>query len=446
MLDKYNATGRGIASVLFMLIAWSSSQAQVITLAFTGTYQDSPVQLDSILIMNLTESGDTMLYYPNTDLVLGSSGMMDLDSGSAFQLYTNYPNPFSGTTNVDLLVKNGGSVRMRIISGSGSELADYTRVLSPGIHHFQVHGGLAGVQVLLVELNNELRAIRMAHTGDSDSIELRYISSRASGTTKSEKSLFTWELGDELRYIGYGTVNNVVHSDAIDAVPSISDSHAFELTAGKVCPESPTVTDIDSNTYPAVSIGSQCWMAENLHTTRHRDGTVIPTETEDFPWAALTSDAWCHYDNDAINDIIYGKLYNWYAASNPQVCPQGWHVPTETEWQLLETALGMPVADLLLTAARGNAQNIGGQLKSTSTLWIASNVGATNESGFAGLPGGYRTSGSGNFNYIGFFGYFWSSTENGSSAWERTLATGIGGIYRDNVPKAQGRSIRCVKD
>jgi uncharacterized protein (TIGR02145 family) len=138
-----------------------------------------------------------------------------------------------------------------------------------------------------------------------------------------------------------------------------------------------TVTDIDGNVYQTVVIGSQCWMKENLKTTRFNDGTSIPLVTNFNQWHYSHGPAYCYYNNDSASyKSIYGPLYKGYTHNYGQVCPLGWHVPTIAEWDTLITfLLGETVA--------------GGKLKATGTqYWIAPNTGATNESGFTALPGG----------------------------------------------------------
>lgn len=87
-------------------------------------------------------------------------------------------------------------------------------------------------------------------------------------------------------------------------------------------------------------------MAEDLRTGTYNDGTSIPNLTEGWPWVQATAGAWCYYENDSSHGTIYGKLYNWYAAAHPMICPKGWHVPTDADWQLMEAALGMPADEL----------------------------------------------------------------------------------------------------
>ena len=186
---------------------------------------------------------------------------------------------------------------------------------------------------------------------------------------------------------------------------------------------------------PTIVIGTQQWMRENLDVAFYRNGDVIPQVTDPTAWAALTTGAWCYYNNDVANGAIYGKLYNWYAVNDPRgLAPTGWHVPSDAEWTTLETTLG-------------GAAVAGGKMKTTGTTrWAAPNTAATNESGFAGLPGGYRSS-DGTFDNVGFFGYWWSSTEFGTTnAWYRGLDYTNGDVGRFDVNKGLGFSVRCLRD
>ena len=195
------------------------------------------------------------------------------------------------------------------------------------------------------------------------------------------------------------------------------------------------VTDIDGNTYQTIIINGQEWMAENLRTTKYANGDPIPNLTDDTQWSNLATGAWAHYNNDSQYENPYGKLYNWYTVADPRnVCPTGWHVPTDSEYTLLTDYLGgEPVA--------------GGKMKRTGTqYWISPNTDATNESSFSGLPCGGRNS-NGSFNGIGVNGYWWSSTENGTiSAWFRYLDYSFGSVSRDTNGKRNGFSVRCINN
>ena len=208
-----------------------------------------------------------------------------------------------------------------------------------------------------------------------------------------------------------------------------------------------TVTDVDGNVYNVVTIGNQCWMKENLKTTKYRNGSPIPGNLSDAAWGSTTGGAQADYDNDPTNKATYGKLYNFYAVADPRgLCPTGWHVPSDAEWQTLETALGMPAAELNNTGGRGSAQNVGGKMKSVSPLWLSPNAGATNSSGFSGLPGGYRDF-KGTYDFIGGGGCWWSSTQySTANAWVRFLNCNYGNVDRNFNFERVGFSVRCVRD
>lgn len=193
------------------------------------------------------------------------------------------------------------------------------------------------------------------------------------------------------------------------------------------------VTDIEGNVYPVVQIGNQCWTAENLKTTQYNDGTLIPNETNNQLWADLTTPAWCYYDNNPSYDLIYGKLYNWYTVSSGNICPIGWHVPTDTEWTVLADYLG--------------GKSSGAEKLKSTTGWNEENISATNESGFSALPGGYRDDINGTFSRSGDSGYWWSSTDNDIYyAWTRLLFYQYENIGRFAISKKTGNSLRCIQD
>ncbi|NQT24824.1 fibrobacter succinogenes major paralogous domain-containing protein [candidate division KSB1 bacterium] len=190
-----------------------------------------------------------------------------------------------------------------------------------------------------------------------------------------------------------------------------------------------SVKDIDGNVYKTVKIGNQWWMAENLTVTHYRNGDKIPGLTDDDEWDN-NNGAYCYYNNDKTNIEIYGRLYNWFAVDDSRnLAPEGWHVPSDDEWQVLVDYLG---GDTLA----------GGKMKSSGTI-----EGATNENGFSALPGGYRYN-HGTFDGLGTNPYFWSSTESsGGNAWHRYLYYDNSNVYRDDSGwKQAGYSVRCVKD
>jgi len=197
-----------------------------------------------------------------------------------------------------------------------------------------------------------------------------------------------------------------------------------------------TVTDVEGNIYSTVKIGNQVWMAENLNTTKYRNGDPIPNVTSDTAWYLLTKGAFCNFDNDPNNSISYGKLYNWYAVNDSrQLAPIGWHVPTHAEWSTLFTFLG---GDSIA----------GAKIKETGiSHWPSPNSGSTNETGFTAIPGGYRSE-IGDFWFINYRGYWWSSSSTPQYlVWYLFLLPNFNGAINDDLRHfSVGLSVRCIKD
>jgi len=192
-----------------------------------------------------------------------------------------------------------------------------------------------------------------------------------------------------------------------------------------------SVSDNDGNTYKTVQIGTQTWMAENLKTTKYNDNTPIPLVTKNSAWEALSTPAYCWYNNDS---ITYGAIYNWYTLNTGKLCPVDWHVPSDAEWTILTTYLGGEII-------AGNKQKETGLIH-----WLSSNTGATNESGFTALPGGYRNY-YGVFNNIRSQGYWWSGTESSSiEAYYRDIDYSYSNLDSGSSSKKSGASVRCIAD
>lgn len=205
------------------------------------------------------------------------------------------------------------------------------------------------------------------------------------------------------------------------------------------------VTDIEGNVYATVQIGNQIWMAENLRSTRYNNNTAIPQVTDSVAWMALTSPAYTWYRNNAANKPL-GALYTWYTVATGNLCPEGWHVPTNAEFQTMEVVAGVPVDSVEIWGWRG--RNVGTKLKATSGWTV--NTG-TNELGFSAIGAGYRAWANGEFRGRNEITYFWSSTDDAINAkptvaYYRRLDGRTHYIYKSTTGKASGKSIRCVKN
>lgn len=196
------------------------------------------------------------------------------------------------------------------------------------------------------------------------------------------------------------------------------------------------LADNDGNVYNTVTIGSQVWMAENLRTSKYRNGVAIEFPGSDNDgWYNNSTGAYAWYDNDAGNKTVYGALYKWTAVHNPAgLCPAGWHVPSDGDWTLLSDYLG----------GEGVA---GGKLKETSMQhWFSPNGDATDAFGYTARPGGSRSE-YGVYANQGYFGYWWSSTQyNQGNGWARVMNSNDGSLVRQYTNKGFGYSVRCVKD
>ena len=195
-----------------------------------------------------------------------------------------------------------------------------------------------------------------------------------------------------------------------------------------------TVNDTDGNLYHVIRIGGQDWMIENLRTTRYNDGTAIPLVTDNTAWGALITPGRCWYNNDSATYNNYGALYNWYTVNTGKLAPTGWHVASDTEWTILTNYLG-------------GASIAGGKLKEAGLAhWLTPNNGATNETGFSALPGGYRHY-NGTFFLIGSNGYWWSSSAgDAANSYARYMYYGSANVVRYYYYNSYGFSVRCVRD
>ncbi len=203
------------------------------------------------------------------------------------------------------------------------------------------------------------------------------------------------------------------------------------LTDGQTAP----MTDIVGNTYETVNIGGHVWMAENLRTTQYADGTPIPNITDDTQWDSQTSGAWCWFDNNSSNAMPHGRLYNWYAVDDTELCPTGWSVPSDTDFENLATALG-------------GLSEAGGKMKEKGTnTWVSPNTGATNESGFTAVGSGGRVFQGAFSTLFGYGAQFWTTSEHDASkAWYYSLSYNSDNLATFAVNKQYGYAVRCIKN
>jgi uncharacterized protein (TIGR02145 family) len=249
---------------------------------------------------------------------------------------------------------------------------------------------------------------------------------------------------------------HIVWNPTLDQPNRYSPQTKLKLTAylagnENPCPGAPTVEDIDGNVYQTLQIGDQCWMASNLNTTRNPSGVGITRIC---------------YSNTPSNCELYGGLYNWStmmngsasSSGNPSgvqgICPTGWHVPSDAEWTELTDYLTTNYVDITaenvgykLKSCRQVDSPLGGDCSTTAHPRWDSSSGhyGTNDFGFSALPGSNYYGNS--FEYLGSYGYWWSSTQQGPYAWHRHMKISNGEVYRTSYGSSSyGFSVRCVRD
>jgi len=244
-----------------------------------------------------------------------------------------------------------------------------------------------------------------------------------------------------------------------------SGSITYATAACFVC-GTDAVQDADGNWYNTVLLGTQCWLKENMRTTKYPDSTAIikgPIANNDPNWDVgpyyCCPPANGNSTEDCAAAASLGMLYHWSTAMYGSttagaqgICPSGWHIPTDIEWMTLEGELGMTVVEQNNSSWRGTnegsemANDIGVQIGET---WVAGaltgGAGFGNVNGFNAGPTGYRTNGG---NYSGYRSvtYWWTSTDSAPSAWERGLSFTQTKVSRDITNKPNGKSVRCVRD
>ena len=433
-------------TTLFLIIS-VYCQKPTFELAFTAIDGATYVQLDSIKLMNRTQGGDTVLYWPDTVLNLYYVGLGEASRGdNLFQVRQNYPNPVKDHTTIKLIVPEKDEVSIIITDILGRVILKTDRVLEKGIHTFRFtpYSGSLFFFSAHWRGNNSSIKILQATSNSNGSCSLEYTGSELSSIQlKATEDIqnFSFSAGDELLYIGYG---NTLQSGMLDT-PETSETYTFQFATNIPCPGTPTVT-YEGQVYNTIQIFSQCWLKENLNV-----GTMI-TGTQEMTNNGIM-EKYCH-NNEPDSCNKYGGLYQWnemmqYTTQlrNQGVCPPGWHLPSDEEWKILEGAvdsqygIGDPEWDLY---AGYHGYDVGTNLKTTSGWYVGGN--GTDLFGFLGLPGGYRKA-NGNFSDTGNYRYGWTSTEGSTvNAWYHYLYYDSPGVGRLNYIKDYGFSVRCIRD
>jgi uncharacterized protein (TIGR02145 family) len=415
---------RSLALLLFVF-AFTPMSAQPFQITFTGSGQTTSVT--TVEVQNLTQG--TTLSLNGSDILelVESIGIQETLCGIEDRGLRIYPNPMADECLITFENPRPGAVSIEITNLAGQLVIREEASLQQGVQSFSAGGLQQGLYVVQVKTSGKQYTNRLISAGSgsnqpfvrlANNSSINFPHGKLSGIIKMQ-----YNAGEKLLFKGISGS----YARVITLLPTESQNLDFDFIA---------CTDGDNNHYPVVTIGTQTWMAENLKTINYNNSTAIPLVTDNTAWVNLSTPAYCWYDNDySTYGSVYGALYNWFTVETGNLCPTGWHVPTDSDWSVLIDYLG--------------GESVAGwPLKEAGTVhWISPNTNATNSSGFTALPGGYRKDNTGDFNTIEFAGHWWSSTAYSStSAWIRTTNNNNKYIYKFRVNKQFGFSVRCVWD
>jgi uncharacterized protein (TIGR02145 family) len=353
----------------------------------------------------------------------------------------------SGNT-LNITIANRAVIEVANFNLTGKSLFSARQLMNAGSHTLSLPTGCTGIFLCKVKSGiEEVVTKGISVGGESSGNAVSFQESSSNRLAKQE--MRTASINDVIGATKTGYLNYKM-------VVTNSDTIGIEI---KMIASAGIVTDADGNVYQTVKIGSQEWMAENLRVTKYNDGTVIPLVSDSAAWYSINqmtpSPAYCFYNNtsDANSIRKYGALYNWYVVnpSNPKkIAPEGWHVPSDSEWDTLQNYL---IAKGYNWDSTTSGDKIAKSLAAMTDWLTYATLGTigcgltmNNNSGFSALPGGNRYS-TGLFSLQNSYGVWWSATDHASpDAWGRGLYNSNALLYRIDDSKSCGFSVRLVRD
>jgi uncharacterized protein (TIGR02145 family) len=430
--------------VALVLVLISFGQKTKVELTFTAVSDGTWVKLDSIRVMNITQGKDTILFWPDSVAVLDIQvGIHEVDNmKKSLQVLQNFPNPVTGQTTIMVYVPERDNVSVVITDVLGKQHNSIERMLDKGTHSFSFIPPDGEIFFFTANWKGTSHTIKILNNSSSAPVSaLKYLGYEDAGMNLKTLKVASGSVlnsGDSLLFIGYAnTIASVPGSDLIVDTPQGNKTYLFQIIEGMPCPGSLFVNYADQ-IYKTVQIGTQCWFKNNLNIGTRIDGVIEPTNNGIL-------EKYCYMDLDS-NCDIYGGLYKWsemlqdtVLPEAQDICPMGWHIPTDDEWTILVNFLG---GDLVA----GGKMKSRGTIEQGTGLWNAPNEGATNESGFSAIPGGSRDY-NGNFWHKGVYARFWSSTQDYNDlVWVRFPEFSTSVLNRSYATTFNGFSIRCTKD
>ncbi len=433
--------------LICLLIAWPVLfyGQNTMTFSFTGLIGSSYFQIESIKVKNLTQDCDTVLYYPDTVLTIYNVGLKEnIYPGVGFRVMQNYPNPSFDMTYVRIFIPQKGLVKMNIADASGRMHLAIERLMDQGFHTLRLTLPGEGVYLFNAIWNYISSSSRIVsiYDGPQRSCAIDYTGGTMAVAPMKNLSAtndFPFSPGDELMLIGY---EDTLESGFLDC-PETSQDYVFQFATNIPCPGLDSLL-YDGQWYHTVQVFSQCWITENLNV-----GTMVLSSHDQTNNGII--EKFCMGDMGSYCDI-FGGLYFWdemmnytHVTGGQGICPDGFHVPTDLEWQILEGAadsdyeIGAPAWKT--NGWRGS--DAGGNLKQEGTeIWEYPNTGATDAFGFSVIPSGYFVQGG--FWGPGYKAYIWSS--NNIWMYYRNFDWNQAKVQRGGGDSELAISVRCIRN
>lgn len=408
-------------------------------------------EVDSVQIENVSQGKSISVVGTDVLHLLGS--INELDNIVNNQQFMVYPNPANDYANVAFYSNTSEDAEIKIFDVSGKLIVKQAKRINQGSNSFRLSGLQQGMYIVSIYSANFSFSERLVITNSSSNqvrVQTNIDCIMRQKAIKSSKSVIPWQYddGDILVFKGFSGGHSRIY------VYYVSNDLILNFDF-VLC------QDADGYKYPVTTINSITYMAENLQTSRYNNNSPIPEVTDNTEWSNLTTGGRCYYDNDSAQYAsLYGALYNFAAINTGNICPIGWHVPTETEWQDLVIYLqnsGYNYTGFVDTDNDYNTNNYISKSLSATSLWNTTDVSGTpgntdypnyrNRSGFSAIGAGMRNPAIGNTTSLGTITRYWSSTilnegyAKGLSIQYDNEAANIG-----SANKTFGQSVRCIKD
>jgi len=414
-----------------------------IELTFTANNNGNYVVPDSIRIVNLTQGGESTLIYPDTSITIYQVGIDDnLSDYASFTLQQNYPNPFLNETTINFTIPFEGYTEIMVYDITGKEVAAYRNKLKPGSHSLNFIPGNDKFYFLQLRNSGYSRSIKMINMGSKYGVCKLYYTGQNFNQV-AEKSIldegFNLSIGDEYLFVCFSALGE---SGFVDT-PETNTNYNFQFATNIPCLGVDSVL-YEDQWYHTIQVFNQCWLKENLNVGEYLNSSQTPTNNgviEKYCMGDIQT-----YCSNTGGMYFWDEMMQYTNEPGGQgICPDGWHVPTDMEWKILEGAVDSEysIGDPEWDGWDWRGSDAGGMLKEAGTQnWWAPNTGATDDYGFTALPGGYYVQNA--FWGPGYKGIFWSSDVVDYPL--RVLEAEDTRSKRQPGGSGIAVSVRCIKD